>query len=178
MIFPSIDVCSVFPLVTVTLGNNLYSVMVGRDTSVTELDQGKTDNKRKILYRVVISLTSVILAVFMANLLEIVKVCGIFSFLIVFVFPALLQYKSRRKCKRVFGREDRLTEHAYTIRGWHTDAGRKRSWPKMQSGQSEKETPYSSIFSFSLCSILIGCLGLMMLGVTGLTLIMKKTDVW
>ena len=181
VIFPSIDLCSLFPLLTVTLGNNLYSVLEGRDTSITELARGENNTKRKILYRIIICLTADVLAVFMANILKIVKVCGIFSFLIVFVFPALLQYKSRRKCKRVFGRRDKRTEHAHTIRGWYNDIPRKDSSHIKQSSRirtSSSETPYSSIFSSSLCSILIGCLGLTMLVVTGVTFILKKFDVW
>lgn len=98
--FPSLNVCSSFPLVLQATTNNLYCLLTGQDTSV------KSKHKYGWLLilglRLIVATLAILAAFGVANLVHVLKYGGLVGFT-VFTFPALLQFQSIRVCKKRFG---------------------------------------------------------------------------
>ena len=87
------DVSTVFPLCSLTLGNNLMSSFYGEDVHLAEVDSRTT----RTCFRLLAAIPPVIMAYFITDLGLITRISGICGFAIGFVFPALLAYTSERK---------------------------------------------------------------------------------
>lgn len=98
--FPSLDVCSAFPLVLQATTNNLYCLLTGRDTS--EEAKNKYDWLLRLFLRLIVAVLAILAAFGIANLVRVLKYGGLVGFG-VFGFPALLQFQSIRVCKKLFG---------------------------------------------------------------------------
>ncbi|KAL5502798.1 hypothetical protein EMCRGX_G009626 [Ephydatia muelleri] len=102
ILFPILDVISAYPLVTCSMVNNLYQVIMRWDTS-----------QRKHLYdglilvamRAVVAILPIVCSLFISNLVYILKYGGLVGFLTAFFFPLALQLASQYKCVKVFGKE-------------------------------------------------------------------------
>jgi amino acid permease len=99
IIFPSIDVLSAFPLVIHTTVNNIYSLILCRDTT--------QDNHIKfVLLRLAMKFAAAVLplgiAMFVANLAVVLNWAGLIGFFISFYFPVLLQLTSQWHCFNEF----------------------------------------------------------------------------
>ena len=101
VIFPSIDVTSAYPLVIHTIANNIYTTLFCRDTS----RKSKTP-KLDFLLLLVIKFISAVLpiaaALFVSNLIYVLKYAGLIGFFISFFFPTALQLSSIWRCSKVF----------------------------------------------------------------------------
>ena len=100
ILFPSVDVCSAYPLVVYTIVNNLYTVFMGRDTS-----QKVHSYEWAIIMamKVVFATLPIIASLFVTNLVYVLTYAGLMGFFICFFFPTALQLASEWKCKKVFG---------------------------------------------------------------------------
>jgi hypothetical protein len=94
VLFPALDVASAFPLNGITLGNCLMGAYYGSEVH----DVGR-DRKRVGAVRVLAAVPPIVGACFVRELGTITDYTGITGFVIAFVFPALLQSKSKRYCK-------------------------------------------------------------------------------
>ncbi|KAJ6238085.1 hypothetical protein M0813_03319 [Anaeramoeba flamelloides] len=99
IIFPILDVVSVFPLKVVTIGTALQNLFVPR----TLKSQDKTSKMYKILFRVMAGLFPLIGAMIMKKIPIIILFNGIIACLITFIFPTILQYKSQKEAQKWFG---------------------------------------------------------------------------
>lgn len=97
--FPSIDVCSVYPLVVHTIVNNIYSVVLGRDTSQ---DKGWKLFFIQISMKLVAAVLPIAIAMGVSNLVYVLKYAGLVGFFIVLLFPIALQLTSQWKCYKQF----------------------------------------------------------------------------
>ena len=103
ILFPSIDVCSAFPLAIHILVNNLYTVIFGKDT---------TEHKtcKFFIFQFVLKLFTATLpfavSMFVANLVTIVTFAGLFGFFLSFYYPIILQISSQWKCYNTFARSN------------------------------------------------------------------------
>lgn len=100
ILFPTLDVISAYPLVVCSVVNNLYQVIVGRDTS-----QQKRPRDWAILVamRAAVAVLPIVCSLFVSNLVYILKYAGLVSFVTAFLFPLVLQLASQYKCVKVFG---------------------------------------------------------------------------
>ena len=98
--FPSLDVMSAYPLVVHVLVNNIYIIITGRDTS--EKGKWRFDWLMRMLLRLVGSVTPILAAMGLANLIYVIKYGGLFGYIVCYFFPAVLQVMSVRKCLRTF----------------------------------------------------------------------------
>ena len=100
ILFPSLDVCSAYPLVVFTIVNNLYSVFMGRDTT-----QRVHSYEWAIILvmKVVFAILPIIASLFVTNLVYVLTYAGLMGFFICFFFPTSLQLASQWKCNKVFG---------------------------------------------------------------------------
>jgi hypothetical protein len=89
MMFPALDVASAFPLNAITIGNNLFSAVYGKQVHSME------DSRRhKITFRLLAAFPPLIMAAFESNLGKITDYTGMTGFVLAFIFPPMLAYYS------------------------------------------------------------------------------------
>ena len=99
ILFPSIDVCSVYPLMVHTIVNNIYTVVFGKDTSQ---DKGRRLCLIQLSMKFVIALLPIFIALFVSNLVYVLKYAGLAGFSIALFFPIILQLRSQWVCVNRF----------------------------------------------------------------------------
>ena len=99
MLFPSMDLTSAYPLVVITLSNNVYSAIMCRDTS--EYTMNWEDRRKRMLFRFFFALFPLIGAMFISNLVAVINIAGIFAFTIIFFVPTTCQFISKYFCNKV-----------------------------------------------------------------------------
>lgn len=98
-LFPSLDVCSVYPLVVTTMVNNLYTVLFGRDSSEK---CGWCHFAIRVAMRLGGAIIPILVALWISNLHYILNYAGLVGFFICFFFPTVLQLSSQWVCKKTF----------------------------------------------------------------------------
>ena len=96
ILFPSLDVISIYPLYVTTLSNNFYLAVMCRDTS-----QGKfswKDKMGKLAFRLIFAIIPLIGAAFISNLVTLLQLAGLFVAILQFFIPATCQWQSKRLC--------------------------------------------------------------------------------
>ena len=96
ILFPSLDIISAYPLVVTTVANNLYLVLMRRDTS--EAMSTWKDRIGKLLFRFVFAIVPLIGAMFISNLVTVLNFAGLFAFAMLFFVPIFCQIQSKRLC--------------------------------------------------------------------------------
>jgi len=110
MLFPIFDMLSVFPLVAVSLGDNIVSMIPDHNffceccpTWFLSLSEKTQKKLTTITFRLIASIPPILLAAAAGTLNEIFKFTGLFSFFLCFVFPTLLHYKSKHDSIKEWG---------------------------------------------------------------------------
>ena len=98
--FPSLDVCSAYPLIVHAITNNIYTVFMGQDTSKSP--KYRFDWLIRLLLRFFAAVLPITAAFGISNLVYVLKYAGLFGFGICFIFPTALQLQSIRVCKKKF----------------------------------------------------------------------------
>ena len=98
VLFPSIDVCSVYPLVVHTLVNNIYTVIFNRDTSQAK---GWKHRFLQLLMKFIVAILPITVALVVSNLVHVLKYAGLIGFT-AFFFPIFLQLSSQWVCCKTF----------------------------------------------------------------------------
>ena len=98
VLFPSIDVCSVYPLVVHTIVNNIYTVIFNRDTSQAK---GWKHRLLQLLMKFIVAILPIVVALVISNLIYILKYAGLIGFIVIF-FPINLQLSSQWVCYKTF----------------------------------------------------------------------------
>ena len=104
-LFPSLDVCSVYPLVVMTMVNNLYTVIFGKDSS---------EQCDWLHFAILVgmrlggSILPILAAMGISNLHYILNYAGLVGFSICFFFPTALQLGSQWVCKKTFTENQKL----------------------------------------------------------------------
>ena len=102
ILFPSLDVSSAFPLINVTIANNIYIMITGVDT--TQANKRKYGRLIKIALRVICAVIPIFAALFVTNLVFIVSYAGLLGLTMCYFFPIALQLKSQLRCYIVFSK--------------------------------------------------------------------------
>ena len=100
MLFPSIDVISIYPLIVLTMVNNMYLVLFCKDSA-------EASNSRKgfiilLTMKFVAAILPITIAMAVSNLVTVLKYAGLAGIFLVFFFPTLLQISSQWVCKKKF----------------------------------------------------------------------------
>ena len=161
ILFPSLDVCSVFPLLVLTIVNNMYRVIFGRDTS-------QDHSWRSFFIRLAMKFVAVFLPIVVAfgvsNLVQVLAFAGLMGFFICFFFPTLLQLRSQWVCQKTF-EEALLSAHRNSVQAKDTTAllpsltNSNRLASFMGKGLCHN-TSYSTIFSYPVAVMIIGGMGI------------------
>ena len=116
ILFPSLDIISAYPLVVTTLANNVYLVLMRRDTSESVLSW--KDRIGKLVFRFFFAFIPLIGGLFISNLVTVLNFAGLFAFAMLFFLPILCQFQSKRLCKKQI--EDFREDGVETILGQAT----------------------------------------------------------
>ena len=98
ILFPSFDIISAYPLVVTTLANNVYLVVMRRDTSQALVSW--KDRIGKLCFRVFFAFVPLIGGLFVSNLVTVLNFAGLFAFTLLFFLPITCQFQSKRLCKK------------------------------------------------------------------------------
>ena len=171
ILFPSIDVISVYPLVVLTMVDNIYTVFFGRDST-------QAPKTWKIFFiRMGMKFVAAILPIFVAmavsNLVTVLKFAGLLGFFICFFIPTILQLSSQYVCNKTFkpallsNQHDTLQDTSFSPD--EMSGNSSESAPLISSQVKSSDlymTPYSTIFSYWPAVVVIGIVGAMLFGLT------------
>ncbi|KAE9318979.1 hypothetical protein PF008_g18373 [Phytophthora fragariae] len=91
VVFPALDTLSVFPLISVTLGDNMAAVLPKRWT------RGGRRSSWKLLCRFGASLPPLVISMFVSDLSVTLQISGLMGIYVAFFAPALLQLQASRE---------------------------------------------------------------------------------
>ncbi|KAJ3423884.1 hypothetical protein M0812_29515 [Anaeramoeba flamelloides] len=102
VLFPAVDILSAFPINVVTLGTGLYNFFIPESTRKNQ----KNLKKKKILFRLVAAIPPIIGSMIIKEIPVLIVINGITGCFISYIIPAVLQYKSKQICKRIFKKDE------------------------------------------------------------------------
>ena len=114
VLFPALSSISVYPLIAITLSNNLHVAT----SSCT--GWSKDDRRAKLLWRFVAAVPPILFCGIIRDLSIIIQFSGLFAVPIAYIFPSLLQYFSKQRASEF----DDLPS-TYT---WHFNSQRVYVW--------------------------------------------------
>jgi hypothetical protein len=101
VVFPALDTLSVYPLISITLGDNMAAVLPDSFTSNrnTTRSHGSSSGRNcwKLVCRLTASVPPLLIAVFVSDLAITLQVSGIFGIYVAFFAPAFLQFYAIRE---------------------------------------------------------------------------------
>ena len=148
VLFPSVDVCSAYPLGVFALSNNLFVILTGTDT--TQLNRHKHGKLILIALRLITATLPVVAALFIANLVYIVTYAGLLGLCICYLFPILLQLRSQYVCHKTFSGTLPINRELPQL------AGRYSRTAGLRWRVKSYYTPYSNVFSHPFIVIVFG----------------------
>ena len=173
LLFPTVMVISVYPIVLLIISNNVFVCLLGKDTA----DPRKTWASRIFLFllKFFAALTPILVAMAVSNLVTIFKYIGLIDFLISIGIVILLQLRSQWVCKQRFTAA--LKEHVDLPHTINTD---RNEGDELKDNLNEKYlllsshrvpqpshlymTPYSTVLSYwpaviivtAVCTVMFG----------------------
>lgn len=165
ILFPSLDVVSVYPLLVLTMVNNLYTVIFCKDTS--QVPNTWATFFVRLLMKFIAALGPIIIAMGVSNLVVVLNYAGLMGFFICFFTPTFLQLLSQYVCRKTFA--EVLADKEYSSS--HSDSTDEdpinlkmgESYPLIPRVRYNTRdlymTPYSTIFSHWPAVVVIGAVG-------------------
>ena len=149
--FPSLDVCSAYPLGVFTVSNNIFILLTGHDS--TQFDKQKYGRLMLIVIRLVYTILPIIGSLFIANLVFIVKYAGLLGLFICYFFPIALQLRSQYVCHKTF--KNAVPTHHLPVNEELPLLAGSRNVKSSGLGWKEETyyTPYSTVFSHPIIVI-------------------------
>ena len=186
MLFPSIDVISIYPLIVLTMVNNTYIVVFGKDSA--QASKAWTSFFVLLVMKFIAALLPILVAMAVSNLVIVLKYAGLMAFFLAFFIPTCLQLRSQWVCKQTFANvldtphSHELQESSSTEQFSPDPATREThrliSTPLRKSSDLYM-TPYSNVFSYWPVVLVIGVLEvfLFVLAISGLFLSNTKRSI-
>ena len=167
ILFPSIDVISIYPLMVMTMINNLYVVIFRKDSA----QAGETWKGYilLLLLKLIAALLPLLVAMAVSNLVEVLKFAGLTSIVLTYLFPAVLQLTSQWVCKKTFTKALESNEEMESAlvpdqRSNNGSESARETSPLVSPPQTKPSdlymTPYSNIFSYWPAAAIMGLMGL------------------
>ena len=151
MLFPSIDVISIYPLIVITTVNNIYIVVFGRDSAFA-----RTSCKSYLILQMlkaVVAILPLLVALSVSNLVTVLKYAGLLSFFIAFMIPTVLQIRSQWVCRREFSKVDINQQELHDS---DCETSQLLSGRKTAPSSALYTTPYSTVFSHWIFAAILG----------------------
>ena len=147
--FPAIDILSCYPLSTILQANILFQIIMRLDTS-----QIHTLRQRLILLslRCIIAVSPLLLSLFVANLIIITDISGLFSIALVMITPVIFQWRSQRLVQLIPGFSDTVSQ-----------ANNLYARAKLLLFSTRARTPYSGWYSGVCAQITLGTISVITL---------------
>ena len=105
--FPVIDILSCFPLSTILLANIVFQIIMKLDTS-------QIHNLRQelilLVIRCVLAVLPILLSLFVANLIIITDISGLFSIALTLITPVIFQWRSQRLVQLIPGFSETVSQ--------------------------------------------------------------------
>ena len=162
VLFPSLDVCSAYPLAVFALSNNLFVLFTGFDT--TELSLHKYGRLILIALRFITAALPIIAALFIANLVYIVTYAGLLGLCICYLFPIMLQLRSQYVCHKTFREVFSRGTPLLVNKELPLLAGRRCKTSGLGWRVKTYYTPYSNVFSHPFIVVVFGVVSLVTCG--------------
>ena len=171
ILFPSIDVISVYPLVVLTMVDNIYTVFFGRDS--TQAPKTWKTFFIRMGMKFVAAILPIFVAMAVSNLVTVLKFAGLMGFFICFFIPTILQLSSQYVCNKTFkpallsNQHETLQDTSFSPD--EMSGNSSESAPLISSQVKSSDlymTPYSTIFSYWPAVVVIGIVGAMLFGLT------------
>ena len=109
VIFPALDTISVFPLIAITLGDNIAVSIPAKRFSCISI------NTKKLCCRLFASVPPLVIAILVSDLSVTLQCSGVFGVYVAFIAPALLQFYSRREDPRTNVYSSRFSGEKYVF---------------------------------------------------------------
>ena len=173
VLFPSLDVCSAYPLGVITLSNNIFILFTGSDS--TQLDKHKYGKLMLITLRLVCAVLPIIGSLFIANLVFIVKYAGLLGLFICYFFPIVLQLRSQYVCYKTFG-TTLVPTHPLPVNEELPLLAGSRKVKSSGFGWKEEAyyTPYSTMFSHPIIVVTFAIITMISCGLVITSLIVSQ----
>ena len=161
MLFPSLDIVSIYSLYVTSVANNIYLIVMRRDTSQGDL---RSADRIARLWLIIASIP-LVGAIFVTNLVRLLKIAGLFAFSIQFMIPIASQYQSKRLCRKKIERIRNLKLTTTTTTATQNlierdPEIRKKLNIKDFLFKKDLNTVYSGWYSNNITVIVVGVLGL------------------
>ena len=158
MLFPSLDIISIYSLCITSVANNIYLIVMRRDTSQGNF--GPADRIMRLFLRLIITSVPLFGAIFVTNLVRLIKVAGLFAFTIQFMIPTASQYQSKRLCRKQIERirNIKLTTTTQNLMDGIPEICKKFNIKDFLF-RIERDTIYSGWYSNNITVIVVGVLG-------------------
>ena len=186
LLFPSVDVISIYPLIVLTMVNNTYIVVFGKDSA--QASKAWTSFFVLLVMKFIAALLPILVAMAVSNLVIVLKFTGLMAFFLAFFIPTCLQLRSQWVCKQMFanaldtihGRELQEISSTENLSMESTVNETHRLISTSQRKSSDLYmTPYSNVFSYWPVVLVIGVLEvfLFFLAISGLFLSNTKRSI-
>lgn len=156
-----------------TISNNIYTTLFGRDTS-HKSKTPRLDFALQLVIKFISAALPITAALFVSNLVYVLKYAGLTGFFISYFFPTALQLGSIYICSKVFpvqspsggGGED--SKHVYDLQNGALVADEKECSPTSVRSRlslmfTSYRTPFSSrVLSHPVAVVIIGGLGVVL----------------
>jgi len=162
VLFPSLDVCSAYPLGVITISNNIFILLSGSDTTL--LYQHKYGKLMLITLRLVCAVLPIIGSLFIANLVFIIKYAGLLGLFICYFFPIVLQLRSQYVCHQTFN--SAIPDHHLPVNEELPLLAGSRNVKNSGLGWKEETyyTPYSTVFSHPIIVVIFAVVTMIICG--------------
>lgn len=109
VLFPVVDTLSVFPLIAITLGNNLHSAsfkfintnILNRVYTESKLATKQATSRLNIMWRIVACVPPIIISTYMTSFSFIIQLAGCGGIIVALITPALLQKAINKSLQEV-----------------------------------------------------------------------------
>ena len=183
ILFPSVDIISVYPLSVHVATNNIYPLITKHSTS--EKHNFKYKGLLLLVLRFVFGVIPVIAALGLSNLIYIINVAG-FLMLASYVPPFLLQARSIQVCKQHFVKNctqktELLSRYSYNTGNEESSVKKKKkccgSWWRSGDDENQFRTPYSyPVISHQITAVVLAIYGVLMFTFLVAGLFVKPQD--
>ena len=179
--FPSLDVVSVYPLLVLTIVNNMYTVVFGKDSS--QAPSTWATFFIRLLMKFVAAFGPIVVAMGVSNLVLVLNYAGLMGFFICYFFPIVLQLRSQWVCGETFAevfhrrRGSDYSSQSSDEDPINTEAAESHpllpTWKKKDSLIHNRDlymTPYSTNLSYWPAVVIIGGVGMVVFVLTVISL--------
>ena len=178
---PNVYIIAAYPMVVIITMNNIYAAFTGEDTA-----QVKSWCRFFVLLmiKLIAAVLPIVVAMFVSNLVTVLKYLGVTEFFQSLFFPAILQLRSQWVCYKTFKqskynlRESSTINNGYDNHKEPEDRSHLIHQPATASSVKPSDfymTPYSSVFSHWPVVVVIGVISMALFVISIVSLFYRES---